>query len=42
MKLAKSAWSASDGCHSIALSGGVPWPGAVGRGVVGAGGAVGS
>ena len=33
--MAKSAWSASVGCHSMAWSGGVPWPGAVGLGVVG-------
>ena len=28
VKLAKPAWSASVGCQSIALSGGVPWPSA--------------
>src|SRR4051794_15849565 len=39
LKAAKSAWSASLGCHSRALSGGVPFPSAVGRGVDGAGGA---
>src|SRR5215218_10144922 len=38
---AKSAWSCSLGCQSMALSGGVPWPSAVGRGLLGSGGAVG-
>ena len=42
VKAAKSAVSASLGWQPIAWSGGVPWPSAVGRGVDGAGGAVGS
>src|SRR5215217_5088277 len=38
---AKSCWSCSLGCQSIALSGGVPWPSTLGLGLRGVGGAVG-
>src|SRR5918994_4888560 len=41
VKAANSCWSCSLGCQSMALSGGVPWPSTVGRGLLGVGGAVG-